>query len=233
SEVPWPLDLKVTAGDKLYVAKLVPLLRQRDVTPQAPQVTVSDISVRYSVKRTTEVNVGSLVKPFQVVNTGDVPCKHQDPCSPDGKWKAAKGSLSLEAGEGNILRDARASCIAGPCPFTKITLHGFSRGRAALSVTALDWSDTATFLVEAEVFQPMVGDEVRKSYPVIFGRVLHFTVPASAEGVCLEADIHGTPIVFPLGPSPVFQLQWADCRATVNPKQTEVYRCELTPGYRF
>jgi len=226
-----PLDLAVVGGVGLYVAKMVPTAKQRDATTRGSQVTVSNISVRYSVKTTTAANVGSSVKTFQVVNTGNVPCAHREPCSPDGKWKAAKSSVSLDAGEGNVFRNARVSCIAGPCPFTKVTPQDFPGNENILRVTALDWSDTTTFLVEAEIFHPMESAELRKSYPVIFGRVLDFTLPASAEGVCIEADVGGSAIVFPLGPNPV--LRWAECHVRVNPNKTKVYRCELTPGYRF
>jgi hypothetical protein len=227
-----PLDLAVVGGARLYVAKMVPThLLQPEALSPGPQVTVSNISVRYSEKTTTAVNVGSSVKTFQVANAGNAPCNNQKPCSPDGRWKAAIGSVSLDAGEGNVFRNARVSCIAGPCPFTKITPQDFPRDARTLIVTALDWSDTATFLIEAEVFHPMESAEVRKSYPVIFGRVLDFTLPASAEGVCIEADVGGAAIVFPLGPNPV--LRWADCHASVDQNKTKAYRCELTPGYRF
>ena len=98
-------------------------------------------------------------------------------------------------------------------------------------VTARNWSDTATFLVEAEVFHPMSSQVVHQSYPVIFGEALNFTLPSSAEGVNIEADINGQSIIFPMGPS--LFLSWAACNARVNPDQTRVYRCELKPGYRF
>ena len=226
-----PLDLAGVEGARLYVAKMIPAGEQPTTSLQGPEVAVSNISVRYTLKATTAVNVGSLVRTFQVVNTGNVPCKYEEPCSPDGRWKTATGSVSLDAGEGNVFRNARVSCIAGPCPFTKITPMRFLRDAPTLSVTAYDWSDTATFLVEAEIFHPMESDEVRKSYPVIFGRVLDFTLPASAEGVCIEADVGGAAIVFPLGPDPV--LPWAECHGRVDPDKTQVYRCELAPGYRF
>jgi hypothetical protein len=226
-----PLDLEIAGGDRLYVARMAPLAQQPEASPPGPQVAVTNISVRYSVRMTTAINVGSSVKTFQVVNTGNVPCNHHGACSPDGKWNAANASITLDAGEGNVFRNARVSCIAGPCPFTRITPQTFPSDVRILKAAALDWSDTATFLVEAEIFHPMESAEVRKSYPVIFGRVLDFTLPASAEGVCIEADVGGDAIVFPLGPDPV--LQWAECRARVSPNKTQVYRCELTPDYRF
>lgn len=228
-----PLELPAVGGARPSVAEMTPTAQQHaaSLRGRGPQVTASNISVRYTVKTTTAVNVGSAVKTFQVVNTGTVPCRHKKPCSPGGRWKAATGSVSLDAGEGNVFRNARVSCIAGPCPFTKITPQHFLHDARTLRVTADDWSDTTTFLVEAEIFHPMEGDEVRKSYPVIFGRVLDFTLPASAEGVCIEADVGGGAIVFPLGPDPV--LPWAECHDRINPDKTRVYRCELTPGYRF
>ncbi|MGH9375058.1 MAG: carboxypeptidase regulatory-like domain-containing protein [Terriglobia bacterium] len=226
-----PLNLNIHAGDKLYVARMAPIPQQRDAEYQGPQTVVSNISVRYSERTTTLENVGSEVKTFQVVNIGNVPCNGREPCSPDGKWKAAMGSASLDAGTGNVFRNARVSCIAGPCPFTTIKPLGFSQGGRVITVTALNWSGAATFLVEAEVFHPMVSDTVRQSYPVIFGRALNFTVPSTAEGVCLEAEVKGVSIVFPLGPD--LMLHWATCSARVSPNQTMVYLCQLKPGYRF
>jgi hypothetical protein len=226
-----PLDLNKPADDKLYVARMAPRPSKPPIQPKKPEIQVADVSARYSIKATTAANIGSAVKTFQVVNTGNVLCNGQPPCSPDGKWKAAIGSASLDAGEGNEFRNARASCIAGPCPFTKIESDGFSRGGRSINVTERNWSDTTTFLLEAEVFHPMVSDNVRKSYPVIFGRALNFTLPAAAEGVSILAEIDGEPVVFPLGPT--LFLSWANCNARVNNDQTKVYRCELKPGYRF
>ena len=165
------------------------------------------------------------------MNKGNVPCQNQSPCSPDGKWKASIGSESLDAGEGNEFRNARTSCIAGPCPFTKIEGEDLLQGGRALKVSARNWSDTTTFLLEAEVFHPMISDVVRTSYPVVFGQALNFTMPGAAEGVSIQADINGDAIIFPLGPN--LYLSWADCNARVNRDQTKVYRCELKPGYRF
>jgi hypothetical protein len=225
-----PLELNAMAGDKVYVARMVPIFRVASDAKNHPDITVANVDVRYSIKSTAVANVGSVVKTFQAVNTGNVPCNSRRPCSPDGKWKAATGSLSLDAGEGNEFRDARVSCIAGPCPFTKIEAHQDHDGRT-LKVSALDWSDTATFLLEAEVDRPMVRNTGRESYPVTFGEALNFTLPVGAEGLVIEADMDGTPIVFPLGPD--LLLSWADCSTRVNNDRTKAYRCALKPGYRF
>jgi len=226
-----PLDIKEYVSDKLYVTRMIPLRREIRPEPSQPQVAVTNVLARYSVKSGTTVNVGSAVRTFQVVNTGNVPCKGQQPCSPDGKWKANIGGLTLDAGDNNEFRNVRASCIAGPCPFTRFENDTFLRGGRTITVSARNWSDTATFLVEAEVFHPMVGDIIRRSHPVIFGQALNFTLPATAEGVSIEADLNGSTIVFPLGPH--LLLSWADCNARVTRDQAKVYRCELKPGYRF
>jgi hypothetical protein len=78
-----------------------------------------------------------------------------------------------------------------------------------------------------------MGSHVRLLYPVVFGNALHFTLPPTEEGVTIEADVNGKPMVFPLGPE--LYLSWATCTARTNAEQekTTVYRCELKPGYSF
>ena len=226
-----PLDLEDYVGDKLYIVPMMPLVESVPPIVSRHTTMVANLRVRYSLKATTAVNIGSTVKTFQVQNTGNVPCKSQTPCSPDGLWTAAIGSISLDAGAGNEFRNARVSCIAGPCPFTKIEEDGFSRGGQKISASVRAWSDTATFLLEAEVFHPMVTDIVHESHPVIFGRALNFTLPATAEGVCIQADVAAETVIFPLGPA--LFLSWANCNATVGRDQAKVYRCELKPEYQF
>jgi len=225
-----PLDQRDFIGDKVYVAKMVQIPHETPAAKRA-DIVVSNIQVRYSIKTTTTANVGSAVQAFEVPNVGNMPCAKKPPCSPDGKWKAAMGSKVLDAGENNEFRNARTSCIAGPCPFTKIEGDSLSQNGRLLTVSARNWSDTATFLVEAEVVHPMVSDLIRTSYPVTFGQALNFTMPAAAEGITIQAEVNGEAIIYPLGPN--LYLSWADCNARVNKDQTKVYRCELKPGYRF
>jgi hypothetical protein len=233
-----PLDLTIQTGrlaipKQLYVAAMVPIPAKSGASPSRQQTVVSNIRVRYTINTRTETNVGSEAKTFQVVNKGNVPCNHQSPCSPDGAWKASSASVSLDAGTDNSFENVRASCIAGPCPFTRIDSNGFVHGGRYIKVSALNWSDTATFLVEAEVYHTAISSEVRELYPVKFGQTLNFTVPPTQEGVSLEADLDGSPMVFPLGPDP--ELSWATCtvRTGMEEEKTSVYRCELRPGYRF
>jgi len=233
-----PLDLKVQTGrlgtpDELYVAAMDPIPPKTITGSNRAQSVVSNIRVRYTLNSRAETNVGSAVKTFQVVNEGNVPCNHHPPCSPDGKWKASSGTASLYAGADNSFSNVRASCIAGPCPFTRIDSSGFIHGGRNIQVSALDWSDTATFLMEAEVYHNAISSNVRELYPVIFGRTLNFTLPPTQEGVSLEAEIEGSPMVFPL--SPGLYLSWATCtvRTDEEKEKTTVYRCELKPEYRF
>lgn len=226
-----PLDMKEIVGNQMYIGHLQPLQHLIELPPEQAMIKISNVFVRYTTETTTSVNVGTGVRTFEVVNKGNVACNRRAPCSPDGRWKAATASVSLDAGPGNVYQDARLLCIAGPCPFTKIESDEFSRGGPVISASVLDWSDTTTFLLQAEVFREEIGDTVRESYPVIFGDSLNFTLPASAEGPSFEAEINGTNTVFPLGPTPI--LSWADCNVRVGKDESKFYRCELKPGYQF
>lgn len=227
-----PVGLR-TAARRLYVAELTPVAHEAGPAPGKKQSVVANIKIRYTVNAQGDENIGSAAQTFQVVNKGNIPCNGEGPCSPDGVWKAATGDITLDAGTGNAFRSVSASCIAGPCPFTRIDPSGFEHGGRIITAKALDWSDTATFLVEAEVFRTSINSSVRESYPVIFGRTLNFVLPATAEGVSIEADVDRTPMVFPLGPE--LFLSWANCtaRASRDSASSTVYRCELKPGYGF
>lgn len=226
-----PLDLPILASDRLCLARMTPIEESDAAASTSPQIQISHVAVKYSVNTSALVNAGSTVKTFRVVNIGDVPCNGHYPCSPDGRWKAAIGTSSLDAPRGNIFLNARVACIAGPCPFTRIRSDGFSRGGPTLHVAVLDWSDTTVFLFEAELFRLMSTGSTRISYPVVFGQTMHFTVPGDAEGVYIEADVDHDSIVFPLGPE--VKLTWADCTESVTTDHTKAYQCRLKPGYAF
>jgi hypothetical protein len=227
-----PLDMHVLAPGEIYIAEMTAIQPEKPIERSLATQTISNnIVVRYSIKTATVINVASAARPFDIQNKGNVLCSERPPCSPDGKWKAAIGAATLDAGAGNQFRNIRASCIAGPCPFTQIEPPAFEQDGRMMTIRAMAWSDTATFLVEAEVVHPMISDLVRNSYPVIFGDALNFTLPPAAEGVSLQAELNGESIVFPLGPALV--LSWADCNVRANPDQTRVYRCTLKPEYRW
>jgi hypothetical protein len=225
------LNLYVPVSSSITVAQLSPIASVPRVDNVAPKQTIANPVVRYSIKAATEQNVGSAAKSFEVANTANVPCNGGPLCSLDKKWKAATGSISLDAGVGNEFRNARASCIAGPCPFTKIDTSSLEHPGRTIRVSGVTWSATATFLVEAEVVHPMVSDVVRYSYPVVFGDALNFTLPPAAEAVSIQAEMNGQNIIFPLGPALI--LSWANCNARSNPDETRVYRCELKPEFRW
>ena len=226
-----PLNLTENLTDQLYVIRMLPLHGEVEAALSEAEVKINNIVVRYSTETMRTDNIGSAVKTFQVINSGNVPCNNQPPCSPDKRWKATAASASLDAGQGNVFRDARVTCIAGPCPFTRIDTDGFSRGGRIIRVVVRDWSDTTTFLLQAEVFRSELDNITRRTYPVIFGRSMNFTLPSTAEGPSIEADLNGTRIVFPLGPNPV--LSWANCQVRTEKNQAKDYRCELKPGYEF
>jgi hypothetical protein len=226
-----PTDLTQLAGHMLYVIRMSPISPATKSVPGAPTQFISQVSIRYSVKASTIMDIGSAAKTFEVINTGNVICRGQSPCSPDGRWKATAASLSLDAGEGNAFQHPRVSCIAGPCPFTTIDSNDLAENNRVFKVSVRDWSDPATFLVEAEVVHPTTGEIVRQSYPAILGRNLNFTLPVEVEGVSIEAEVNGTRVVFPLGPE--LCLSWAECNLNIENDRARTYRCELRPGFEF
>jgi hypothetical protein len=231
-----PFDLQVQANlrpnsRKLYITALDPIPSEQRITGATS--VVSNVRIRYTVNVQSEANIGTAIKTFQVNNHGNVPCRRPGPCSPDGEWAASSDSTTMDAGTDNEFRNVRVSCIAGPCPFTRIDTSGFSQGGRLIVASALDWSDTATFLVEAEVYRRSNDSSVSESYPIIYGSVLHFTLPSDAEGVSIEAEIDGSAMVFPLGPD--LFLSWATCNSKTGTKSenSAAYECELKPGFRF
>ena len=212
--------------NQLYVVHIVPKAAQ----PTKPQ-TISNVKIRYSLRTSTVEGVGSIAKKFEVVNRGNVACHRGMPCSPDRRWKAAIGGITLDAVDDSEFRNARVTCIAGPCPFTRIEKDGFSKGGRKLSVTIRNWSDTASFLLEADVTRAVDSQIVRQAFPVTMNQVLSFTLPAVAQGPSVEATVNGEDIVYPLGPD--LKLSWATCAGTTTGNQTKLFRCDLKPGYQF
>jgi hypothetical protein len=222
------VQVPVMASREIQIVHLKP----NSVAADSPTpITITDVRVRYAMKSTASANVGSTAKTFEIANTGNIPCDHKAPCSPDGKWKAAIGTLSLDAGDEKAFLNVRVSCIAGPCPFTRIESDGYSRGGRVIKVSVRNWSDTVTYLVEAEVMHSMVSDMIRHSFPAIFDRSMNFTLPATAQGPSIEAEVGGAEIVYPLGPA--LKLSWANCNLEVGANRAKLYRCELKPGYVF
>jgi hypothetical protein len=223
------LETTISATDELNIFYLKPAPAK---VPEMPnEVTVNNPRVRYAVTETSTLNVGSAAQTFEVVNQANVPCNQAKPCSPDGKWKASIAGKALDAGEGNSFEDARVTCIAGPCPFTRIEKDGFSAGGRHIDVLVRNWSDTATFLFEAEVTHTMESDAIRESYPAIFGAAMDFTLPPTAEGPSIQATMGGQDVVFPL--TPEWTLTWASCNVTTSKDGTKLFHCDVKPGYRL
>lgn len=227
----FPLDLTRIAGDEIYIARMLPFAEAPPAVLGHPVSVLTNVQVRYSEKATTITNVGSISQAFEIVNTGNIPCTGKGACSPDGKWKANIGALSVDAGAGSEFQNVRLSCIAGPCTFAKIESEEFLDNRRNLKVSVRNWSDTVTYLLEAEVVQARVTDVVRNLFPAKFGPTMNFTLPAAAEGPSIVSEMNGQLIVYPLGPALI--LSWANCTVKMNPDHTKLYRCELKPGYRF
>ncbi len=174
-----PFAITTAAGDQIYVVRLTPTGGASEVHPTRPETRISNVRVRYATRITSTNTIGAAVRTFDIGNIANVPCAGRRPCSPDGKWKATVGSLSLDAGDQQQqFRNVRVSCIAGPCPFTAVESDQFSRGGHSIKVSVRNWSDPVTYLLEAEVVHTMESEMIRYTYPVIFGRSMNFTLPA-------------------------------------------------------
>jgi hypothetical protein len=226
-----PFDAGNLTADQLHLVRLRPLSAPRQANDEKPEVVIANVRVRYTSKAEATVEIASAARTFEFPNTANVPCNGQAPCSPDGRWKATIGNFLLEAGPDRQFRNVRVSCLAGPCPFTRVATDDFSRGGKVIRGSVLNWSDSVTYLVEAEVAQHIVSDLVRYAYPAIFERFMNFTLPPGAQGPSIEAEVKGERIIFPLGP--MLRLSWATCRLDARDDGTRLYRCELKPGFTF
>ena len=226
-----PRELLVADWRQIQIVRLTPLVRSHIMAAVQPVYSLTNVKVRYSEKASLTSNVGSVVKTFEVVNTGNTPCNLKAACSPDFKWKASIRSFTVE-GQGGEFRNVRLSCIAGPCPFTRVESQGPVDNGRNYRASVRNWSDTTTFLLEAEMVQTRTIEVVRESFPALFGSSMNFTLPATAEGPSIEADMNGPQtIVYPLGPDLI--LSWAVCTVKVAADQTRLFRCDLKPEYQF
>ena len=227
-----PMAITETLTRQIYLARLEPAKSNQIPPPGDTRITtLSNLRVRYSIKSITTTDIGSVVKTFDVVNSANVSCRGHKVCSPDGRFAATLGSFQMDAGLGQEFHNARISCVAGPCPFTSVETDHFSRGGRVISGEVRVWSDTATFLVEAEVVRTVLTDIIRQSYPAIFGQSMTFTLPPEGQGPSIQAELDGSSIVFPLGPALI--LTWASCNLQTTANHSRLYSCVLKPGYRF
>jgi hypothetical protein len=225
-----PLATVAASGDRMIIARLRPLPRPVHTASSPPHI-IANPRIRYTVRTESFIDFPTVTSTFEVVNVANQPCRPALPCSPNGQWKAAANGVTLDAGEHNRFRNPRVSCIAGPCPFTRIESKDLRQNEQILQVSALNWADTATFLVEADVLHSQISDMVRESFPVVYGNGLSFTLPPLAVGPSIEAELDGLDTFFPLGPDLI--LSWATCALTSDPDHSTLYSCELKPEYRF
>jgi hypothetical protein len=233
-----PFEASGVQAGQLLLLRMTPNEIGTKSAAGTPEVAIANVRVRYAYRAGTSVEVASAARTFDIVNTPNTPCNNMRPCSPDGRWKATVEAFSLNAGANREFRNARVSCLSGPCAFTRVETDAFSAGGQVIGVSVLNWGDRVTYLVEAEVSQTTVSDLVRHAYPVIFDRSMNFTLPPAAQGPSIEAEVNGEPIVFPLGPQ--LRLSWATCRLDTGAGRADrgrdsarLYRCELKPGYLF
>lgn len=108
--------------------------------------------------------------------------------------------------------------FAASHPFPHFWERMFGSGRAILSLRE-------SYRRDLQDVQKITGLEY-----IRIDQTLNFTLPPAAEGPSLEAQIDGSAIVFPLGPTPV--LSWADCSVRTSQDQARIFWCSLKPGFR-
>ncbi len=232
-----PVELAVSrTTNRLYIVRMQPLARstkgKTSFEKAIGKITrIKDVRIRYLSKDQSTESAGSLAKQFEIQNIGNIPCDKRQPCSPDGKWKAAANLLSLDAPQGNEFQNVSVSCVAGPCPFTKVESNNLSPRSGQIRIKVLNWSDTADFLVEADISRNVPTDKIHHSYPFMVGQTMNFALPQGSEGLSIEANLDGQEIVFPVGPDLI--LTWATCGVETPAAGNRLYRCQLKPGYAF
>jgi hypothetical protein len=224
------------SADRLYIVRMQPLGQNTKGKTSSERAIekitrIKDVRIRYLSKDQSTVSAGSLAKQVEIPNIGNIPCDKRQPCSPDGKWKAAANLISLDAPRGNEFQNVSVSCVAGPCPFTKVESDHLSPRSSQIRINVLNWSDTTDFLVEADVSRNVLTDKVHHSYPFIVGQTMNFALPQGSEGLSIEANLNGQEIVFPIGPDLI--LTWATCGVETPAAGNRLYRCQLKPGYVF
>ena len=226
-----PLQETVTPSAELMIAYMVSTDGGKPNPETGKRTNIGNVRIRYSTQYINTTNVGSIAPTMDVPNKGNVPCEPKGPCSPNNKWKASIATKKLDAGEDNQYVNTRVSCLAGPCPFTQVLDDSYKKPSRVIDIRVKNWSDTTTFLIEAEVSRTQRSSFVRESYPAIFGQALTFTIPAGAQGLSILAELNGHPIVFPIGPA--LQLSWATINVESSTDGSKLFRCELKTGYRF
>ena len=63
-----PLKLNETIADKIYIVRMEPTIASGSAQSNPNATRISNLLLRYTVKSTTDANIGSLVRTFEVVN---------------------------------------------------------------------------------------------------------------------------------------------------------------------
>ena len=232
-----PVELAAPrSANRLYIIRMQPRGqsskgKKSSERPIEKITRIKDVRIRYLSKDQSTVSAGTVAKQFEIPNIGNIPCDKLQPCSPDGKWRAAANLISLDAPAGDEFQNVSVSCVAGPCPFTKVEPDRISSRRSQIRVNVLNWSDTTDFLVEADISRNVLTDKVHHSYPFIVGQTMNFALPQGSEGLSIEANLDGQDLVFPIGPDLI--LTWATCGVETPAAGSRLYRCQLKPGYAF
>ena len=116
-------------------------------------VRESDEPVRDGGNATRETPLRVVSTSSPTPNRDSMPCDQREPCSPDGKWFAALTELTVRAGEGEELRNARISCDGNSCGWRKDLYPEYSDDKRVVVGKVLTWSKPVVLRLEAEAWR--------------------------------------------------------------------------------
>ena len=173
------------------------------------------------------------VKTFQIQIMGNIPCNGST-LFPGRQMEGGNQFRVPGCGRGKRFPKCQGFLYCGPLPFhAELIMTAFPREGATSRSPCAIGRIRPHSCFRRRCSDPQISDLVRMTYPIILGTSLNFTLPPTAEGPSVEAELNGENIIFPLGPDPCFELGRLQCQRAKGNNGQKFYRCELNAGYQF
>jgi hypothetical protein len=129
----------------------------------------------------SEREVGPMESGATSVNNRNLPCGNASTCSPDRKWRASVIGLTVDAGEGRVLRGAHVTCVGMP-PYERTMVEQLKLGNDQQRdiARAYEWAFANVCAHSQVTHAPVDGGSVVKAQVLSWGRPTHFVVRATA-----------------------------------------------------
>ena len=132
------------------------------------------------------------------------------------------------------MSSATQGFLASPdrAPSQRSNWRSFRRDGRHFNVSVRDWSDTTTFLLEAEVVRRMTGDTLRRILSSNFRTRCELQPARGGAGTrASKRKSMEKALFFPL--DQISSYDGPIATVGVDRDQSETYRCKLKPGYQF